>query len=145
VVRAGDRSRAAIASRRAAEIYGGSIIRTHLEDHPENYTRFLLLSPETAPPADANKISLVVMLSHQPGALYQALEPIARQKINLVKIESRPLVGHPWEYSFYLDLLGSPESPEMQTVLAALRNQTRELRILGSYVSAQPPVAGTSR
>ena len=61
------------------------------------------------------------MLSHQPGALYQALEPIARQKINLVKIESRPLVGHPWEYCFYLDLLGSPESPEMQTVLAALR------------------------
>ena len=145
VVRAGDPSRAAIASRRAAEIYGGSIIRTHLEDHSENYTRFLLLSPEAAPARDANKISLVVLLSHQPGALYQALEPIARQKINLVKIESRPLVGHPWEYCFYLDLLGSPESPEMQTVLAALRNQTRELRILGSYLSAQPPVAGTSR
>lgn len=145
VLRAGDPSRAAIASRRAAEIYGGSIIRTHLEDHPENYTRFLLLSPEAAPPraghTDANKISLVVMLSHQPGALYQALEPIARHHINLVKIESRPLVGHPWEYCFYLDLLGSPESSEMQTVLAALRQQTRELRILGSYVSAQPPVA----
>ena len=85
------------------------------------------------------------MLSHQPGALYQALEPIARQKINLVKIESRPLVGHPWEYCFYLDLLGSPESREMQTVLAALRQQTRELRILGSYMSAQPPVAEASR
>jgi prephenate dehydratase len=137
VIGAGDRSRAAIASRRAAEIYGGAIVQSHLEDHPENYTRFLLLSSSAEIPKDANKISLAVLLSHQPGALYQALEPIARQKINLVKIESRPLVGHPWEYCFYLDLLGSPEAHETQAVLGELRKQTRELRILGCYVAAQ--------
>ncbi len=143
VVRAGDRSRAAIASRRAAEIYGGDIVQSHLEDHPENYTRFLLLSKSPSTIKDANKISLVVLLSHQPGALYQALEPIARQKLNLVKIESRPLVGHPWEYCFYLDLLASPESRETQEVLSELRRQTRELRILGCYVAAQPSASET--
>jgi prephenate dehydratase len=141
VVRAGDASRAAIASRRAAEIYGGTILRSHLEDHSENYTRFLLLSSSAAAPKDANKISLVVLLSHQPGALYRALEPIARRAMNLVKIESRPLVGHPWEYCFYLDLLGSPEAAETQALLAELREHTRELRILGCYAAAQPSSA----
>lgn len=132
-----DTSRAAIASRRAAEIYGGSILQSHLEDHRENYTRFLLLSESTATPAGANKISLVVMLLHKPGALYQALEPVARRNINLVKIESRPLVGLPWEYCFYLDLIGSPEAPETAATLDELRKHTSELRILGCYVSAR--------
>jgi len=143
VVVANDPTRAAIASRRAAEIYQGAILKSHLEDHSENYTRFLLLSESNETPENANKISLVVMLLHQPGALYQALEPIARQNINLVKIESRPLVGHPWEYCFYLDLIGSPETPETQAVLAELRKHTSELRILGCYVSARPPSSGS--
>jgi prephenate dehydratase len=139
VTQAGDNSRAAIAGRRAAEIYGGTILQSHLEDHPENYTRFLLLSRSTAVPAGADKISLVILLLHQPGALYKALEPIARHNINLVKIESRPLVGHPWEYHFYLDLLTSPESPETKAALAELKERTSEVRILGCYVAAQPP------
>ena len=139
VVRAGDPQRAAIASRRAAEIYGGSILQSHLEDHRENYTRFLLLSPEARIPAGANKISLVVFLLHQPGALHQALEPIARENINLVKIESRPIVGHPFEYCFYLDLMAPPEARETKAALEDLRRRTREVRILGCYVSAPPP------
>jgi len=138
VVRSGDPARAAIASRRAAEIYGGSILQSHLEDHRENYTRFLLLSSSPTTPKEANKISLVVFLLHQPGALYQALEPIARRNINLVKIESRPIVGHPFEYCFYLDLLASPQAPETQAALAELRQRTSEARILGCYVAAQP-------
>jgi prephenate dehydratase len=139
VVLTGDPSRAAIASRRAAEIYQGAILQSHLEDHSENYTRFLLLSESRETPEGANKMSLVVMLSHEPGALYNALEPIARRNMNLVKIESRPLVGHPWEYCFYLDLIGSPETPETQALLAELRKHTSELRMLGCYVSARPP------
>src|SRR6185437_6963949 len=118
IVNAGDPSRAAIASRRAAEIYGGSVLKTRLEDHRENYTRFLLLSRPATVPNGADKISLVAFLLHQPGALFKALEPIARRNINLVKIESRPLVGHPWEYCFYLDLLACPEAPETQAALA---------------------------
>lgn len=139
VVRADDRTRAAIASRRAAEIYGGCILQTHLEDHRENYTRFVLLSRERDVPAGANKISLVVFLLHQPGALHKALEPIARENINLVKIESRPIVGHPFEYCFYLDLMAPPQAPETQSALEELRRRTREVRILGCYVAAPPP------
>jgi len=141
VVRAGDPQRAAIASRRAAEIYSGSILQTHLEDHRQNYTRFVLLSAEPGTPAGANKISLVVFLLHQPGALHQALQPIAQQNINLVKIESRPIVGHPFEYCFYLDLMAPPEAPATQAALAELRRRTREVRILGCYVAAPPPAA----
>ena len=77
VVRAGDRTRAAIAGRRAAEIYSGAILREHLEDNRENYTRFLLLSPSSAEPKDADKLSLVFQLDHRPRALYHALEPLA--------------------------------------------------------------------
>jgi prephenate dehydratase len=139
VVSAADPSRAAIASRRAAQIYGGTILKSHLEDHPENYTRFLLLSRSASTPTGADKISLVAFLLHQPGALFAALEPIARRNINLSKIESRPLIGHPWEYCFYLDLLASPDAAETQAALAELRKQTRELRILGCYAAAPLP------
>jgi len=139
VVRAGDPKRAAIASRRAAEIYGGTILQSHLEDHRRNFTRFLLLSAQPATPAGANKISLVIFLLHQPGALHKALEPIARQNINLVKIESRPIVGHPFEYCFYLDLMASPEAPGTQAALRELREQTSEIRILGCYIAATAP------
>ena len=142
IVQAGDRTRAAIASKRAAEIYGGQILREHLEDDPENYTRFLLLAPATeASPEKADKLSLVFRLAHLPGALYHALEPFARRNINLSKIESRPLVGHPWEYCFYLDLLAYPDAAETQAALAELRKRTRELRILGCYVAAALPSA----
>jgi prephenate dehydratase len=144
VVRAGDPARAAIASRRAGEIYGGVILQSHLEDHRENYTRFLLLSHSTSVPAGADKSSLTLLLLHQPGALYKALEPIARRNMNLVKIESRPLFGHPWEYRFYLDLMASPEAPETQAALAELRERTSELHILGSYVAAQIPTAAAA-
>jgi prephenate dehydratase len=139
VVRAGDPKRAAIASRRAAEIYGGVILQSHLEDHRRNFTRFLLLSDHPATSAEANKLSLVIFLLHQPGALHKALEPIARQNINLVKIESRPIIGHPFEYCFYLDLMASPEAPGTQAALSELRQQTSEVRILGCYVAAKSP------
>jgi len=139
VVAAGDPSRAAIASRRAAQIYGGVILKSHLEDHHENYTRMLLLAPKMTVPKKANKISLVAFLLHEPGALFKALEPIARRNINLSKIESRPLVGHPWEYCFYLDLLASPDAPDTKAALDELRQRTRELRILGCYVAAALP------
>ena len=141
VVRAGDPQRAAIASRRAAEIYGGCILQSHLEDHHHNYTRFVLLSPKPDESKGANKISLVIFLLHQPGALHKALEPLARENINLVKIESRPIVGHPFEYCFYLDLMASPEDRKMQAALEELRRRTKEVRILGCYVAAPPPAA----
>jgi prephenate dehydratase len=139
VIRAGDKSRAAIAGKLAAKIYGGAILREHLEDNRENYTRFLLLSrsPDArqAPP-DANKLSLVFQLDHRPGALFHALEPFARRNLNLMKIESRPVHGQPWQYRFYLDLQASWSDSEVAAALAELEKLVVGLRILGSYPAA---------
>lgn len=136
VVRSGDRTRAAIASRRAAETYGGAILREHLEDNRENYTRFLLLSESEASVENADKLSLVFQLDHRPGALYHSLEPFARRNLNLMKIESRPVHGRPWQYRFYLDLQASRRDPEVTAALHELESLVVDLRILGSYVSA---------
>lgn len=136
VVFAGDRNRAAIAGRRAAQVYNGVILREHLEDNPENYTRFLLLSESAEVPENADKLSLVFQLDHRPGALYHALEPFARRNLNLLKIESRPVHGSPWQYRFYLDLRASRNDPEVAAALAELEKLVVNLRILGSYVSA---------
>lgn len=141
VVRAGDKSRAAIAGKLAAKIYGGAILRQHLEDNRENYTRFLLLANVSgdgaqASPENAGKLSLVFQLDHRPGALFHALEPFARRSLNLMKIESRPVHGQPWQYRFYLDLQASRRDPEVAAALAELEKLVVGLRILGSYPAA---------
>ncbi|MHB8640286.1 MAG: prephenate dehydratase [Candidatus Acidiferrales bacterium] len=137
VVAANDPSQAAIAGKRAAEIYGGKILLEHIEDHRENYTRFLLLAASPEPPehinARANKLSLVIQLAHQPGALHRALGIFARRDINLLKIESRPIPGSPWQYRFYLDLQAALGNSETAAALEELRLCTDEVRILGCY------------
>jgi prephenate dehydratase len=144
VVRAGDPARAAIAGRRAAKIYSGAILCEHLEDNSENYTRFLLLSPSRDLPKDADKLSLVFQLDHRPGALHKALDPFARRNINLMKIESRPVHGRPWQYRFYLDLQASRSEPEVAAALRELESMVVELRVLGSYPSAKMASTTTS-
>lgn len=141
VVERGDPTRAAIASARAARLYGGIILRERLEDHSENYTRFLLLSPTPRVDARADKLSLVMRLRHEPGALYAALEPLARRGLDLLKIESRPVRGEPWQYRFYLDLQATADEPRVVEALAELRHQAEELRLLGCYPSARATVA----
>jgi prephenate dehydratase len=142
VMQAGDPSRAAIAGKRAAEIYGGKILREHVEDHRENWTRFLLLSaaPETSEHAD--KLSLVLHLEHKPGALKRALDVFAGRGINLLKIESRPIPGHPWEYRFYLDLQTSLNDAQAHRALEELRTSARELRVLGCYPAHKTHASG---
>jgi prephenate dehydratase len=139
VVRAADPSRAAIAGRRAARVYCGVILREHLEDDRANFTRFLLLSPEAKIPRGANKLSLVLRLAHQPGSLQAALEPFAKRQINLLRIESRPIPGHPWEYRFYLDLAASTDDAKVKNALEELRKLGNEVRVLGCYIAAQTP------
>jgi len=140
VMRAADATRAAIASKRAAELYCAVILQEHLEDDRENYTRFFLLAPSTVPPQEfpaADKISLVFQLAHKPGALHHALEPFARRNINMMKIESRPVHGRPWQYRFYLDLQAAASDPEFAAALAELAQKAVELKVLGSYKSAE--------
>jgi prephenate dehydratase len=140
VMRAGDPTRAAIASKRAAKLYGAAILQEHLEDDRENYTRFFLLAPSAAQLQEfskADKISLVFQLAHKPGALHHALEPFARRNINMMKIESRPVHGRPWQYRFYLDLQAAASDPEFAAALAELAQQAVGLKVLGSYKSAE--------
>jgi prephenate dehydratase len=140
VVHVGDPARAAIASKRAAELYDAVILQEHLEDDRENYTRFFLLAPSADAPNEfpaADKISLVFQLAHKPGALHHALEPFARRNINMMKIESRPVHGRPWQYRFYLDLQASASDPELAAALGELAQQAVELKVLGSYKSAE--------
>jgi len=139
VLAEGDLTRAAIAGNRAAEKYRGVILREHLEDSSENYTRFLLLSPDKDFAKDADQLSLVIELPHQPGALHSALEPFARRGIDLLKLEGRPVKGRPWEYCFYLDVRGSAEEREVRDTLDELRRSRVETRILGAYRSAHVP------
>ncbi len=132
-VESGDPTRAAIGGRRTAELYGGQILREHIEDHTENYTRFALLA---AAPDEANrggKISLVVGLRHRPGALHQALRPFVRRGINLLKIESRPIKGRPAQFNFYFDLQAPSSESELRGALDEIAEQAEEVRYLGRY------------
>jgi len=136
----GDKKCAAIAGRRAAGHYGAVILRENIQDNAENFTRFVLLLPvEEAKQyrgAEARKISLAMRLAHKPGALLASLEPFAQHGVNLLKIESRPIHGRPWEYRFYLDV-ESAEPEEMEKALREVREATSELRELGRYAPAQ--------
>jgi len=136
VVLAADPTRASIAGKHAASYYGGRILREHLEDHSENYTRFVLLTAQDDTTAGANKLSLVIRLAHRPGALHHALASFAARGIDLLKIESRPIRGRPWEYHFYLDLQASTEDEETAAALEELRERALDVRVLGCYRSA---------
>lgn len=136
IIERGDTTRAAIAGRAAAEMYGGAILIEHLEDHLENYTRFVLLASSTEPNEGSDKLSIVMKLPHRPAALYHALAPFAAHDIDLVKIESRPIKGRPWEYYFYLDLHASIKDTNVIETLAELRKYATEVRVLGCYPSA---------
>lgn len=136
VVSSNDRTCAAIAGRRAAEAYGGLILLEQLEDHSENYTRFVLLASSEEQSSDGDKLSLVIKLPHKPAALYYALSSFARRSIDLVKIESRPVKGRPWEYRFYLDLHASTKDAKVTEAIAELKEYATEVRFLGCYPSA---------
>jgi prephenate dehydratase len=128
---------AAIASRTAAEVYGARILKTHLEDHRENFTRFLLLSKTGSVPRGADKVSIVFSTRNVPGALFKCLSVFALREIDLAKMESRPLRGRPFEYFFYLDFLGNVREDRCAKALAHLAEVTNFLRVLGCYKKAE--------
>ena len=138
VVESGDRTRAAIAGARAATQHGGTILARGVQDNPGNFTRFLLLAETAARGAQSgDKVTLALRLAHLPGSLLAALEPFARRGLNLLKIESRPIHGCPWEYQFFLDVdAGAGES--LEDALEELRQNVQSLRVLGCYTAVRP-------
>ena len=122
---------AAIASKLAAELYGAAVLAEGLEDHAENYTRFLVMARDPASREAANKTSLILSLGNTPGTLHRALGVFAARGLNLTKIESRPLPGRPWEYLFYLDVVDSGDG--IGAALEELRAFTFGIRVLGTY------------
>jgi prephenate dehydratase/chorismate mutase len=132
-VEGNDPTRAAIGGRRAAAIYGGKILRDHIEDHSENFTRFALLSREPTQSSDAAKVSLVLRLKHEPGALHNALRPFVRRGIDLLKIESRPVNETPSQFYFYLDVRAPAIENDLTGALKDVSEQADELRHLGRY------------
>jgi len=128
---------AAIASARAAEIYGMSVIAQEIEDNPNNFTRFFILSKEDAPPSGNDKTSIVFSAKDRPGALYEPLREFASRNINLTKLESRPTRQKPWQYNFYLDFEGHREDKLAREALENLEKTSVFVKVLGSYPRAK--------
>jgi prephenate dehydratase len=136
----GDKTHAAIAGKYAADRYRGEIIAERIQDNAENFTRFVLLQPAnhatTPPGADARKMSIAMRLAHRPGSLLSSLEPFARNGVNLLKIESRPIHGRPWEYQFFIDVESDAVS-RLEAALGEVRAAAHEVRVLGLYPAAK--------
>ena len=129
------RDTAAIASRQAAEEYGGKILQRGLEDTKQNFTRFFLVGKKKKVAANADKTSLVFSLKSTSGALFKALSVFALRDLDLSKIESRPVRGKPWEYMFYVDVLSGDDQP-MREALHHLQEVAGLVKVLGIYPRA---------
>jgi prephenate dehydratase len=129
------RDTAAIASKRAAHVYGGRILKAAVEDNKQNFTRFFLVRKGRKVFPRANKTSIAFSVKNIPGALFKALSVFALRDISLSKIESRPVKGHPWEYVFYVDLLCGP-TKQAEHALRHLAEITNFAKVLGVYPAA---------
>ncbi len=152
IVELRDRHAAAIAGPLAASLYGGSILLRGIEDDPANYTRFLLVRTGEPPPCDRArdeasagqpcKFSFAFTLEHRPGALASLLRIVADASANITKVQTRPIPGHPWRYTFYLDCLVSPRL--CQDLTASLRKFCLTFQSFGCYPPAELPGAPDS-
>lgn len=146
IMESGEPDAAAIASASAAEVYGARVAIAGIEDDRQNFTRFLLLSrgdtQNVTPPLPPDaaimnyKTSIVFALENRTGSLYRAMAVFALRDLDLTKIESRPLVGRPWEYSFYVDFVGHLAEKRVQNALAHLTEFAATVKVLGCYRQA---------
>ncbi len=128
-----DKHAAAIGSTMAAKIFNMNIIEESIEDNPRNYTRFAIIAKEIKGHKNVNKTSIIFSTGNKPGALFEVMKVFSEYQINLVKLESRPMLGKPWEYMFYADLEADIENPKLAPVMEKLQEKSENLRILGRY------------
>jgi chorismate mutase/prephenate dehydratase len=129
---------AAIAGEAAGEVYDLRVLFSNVEDQADNTTRFLVIGREQFPPSGDDKTSILISASgtEGPGALFQLLEPLARHRINMSRLESRPSRKGKWSYVFFVDIDGHPEDPTVGAALAEVKAGTSLFRVLGAYPKA---------
>ncbi|AFV03235.1 Chorismate mutase I [Dehalobacter sp. UNSWDHB] len=135
VADAGSKALASIASRRAAELYGLDILAEKINNNPANFTRFIIIGRKPELRSAGNKISLVVAISHEPGSLYRVLSHFARNGLNMMKIESRPMTDKTWEYLFYIDFEGNLNNDMVKKAVDGIEKESAYFQMLGNYPS----------
>lgn len=135
VAREDIKSKACIAGSKAASVYGLKIISPNIHDIRNNSTRFVIIGRERLVNGKEDKISMVLSVPHKPGTLYGILKYFAEGSCNLMKIESRPMEGKPWEYFFYIDLSGNINDEKTREILSAVEKESTYFRLLGNYKS----------
>ncbi len=133
-----ERGTAAIAGQTAAEVYGLKVLAGEIEDRADNSTRFLVLGRKLLAPSGQDRSTLLVSVGHTdaPGALHRLLEPLARHRVSMTRIESRPSHRRKWDYVFFIDIDGHAEEPHVARALASLKRRASLFRLLGSYPRA---------
>jgi chorismate mutase/prephenate dehydratase len=132
-----EKNSAAIAGVLAAEKYKVPILEYDIQDNVDNATRFLVLGRQCSPPTGNDRTSLMFSLADRPGALYKALTPFRRYRLNMTKIESRPSKRKAWEYFFFVDCDGHMNDRKVAKALAMLGEHCSYLKVLGSYLNAE--------
>ena len=134
VAQSSDSSAAAVASEEAAMLYGLTILERSVQNNPHNATRFVAIATHPSPAPHPTKCSLVLSLAHKPGSLYAVLGEIAHLQLNLTKLESRPVLGAPFSYSFHIDIeCAEGQSNALRAAVEKIGNTSESLKILGFY------------
>ncbi len=128
---------AAIGSIRASKLYGLKILKYNINTNNYNSTRFVIISKHMRQDKDCNKISAVLSLEHRAGSLYNALRAFAKNDINLLKIESRPIKDRPWQYIFYIDFEGNLSNENAHTAVELVKESCLNFRLIGSYTKSE--------
>jgi len=133
---AGENNAAAIASETAAGVYGLTVQNKSIEDSPDNTTRFLMIGKQDVDATGDDKTTLLISARNKPGALYQLLQPLAKNNVSMTRIESRPSHCVNWEYVFFLDLEGHIKTQTIKNCVEELKQEADLLKVLGSYPRA---------